>query len=210
MTAIPVAGNAAVITPTAKLKVEESLAAIGLPVGAVDGIWTDETRRGICAWRELQGYEPDRKYPTYLERREIFKTRSLPKPAPIVVGLHINRECQTLYWVARNPLTGVRVFKAVMPVSSGQPGYETPEGNFKIQREIDSWHESSIYEDAWMYRPKYFADAVALHGSATDSLVKDYPASHGCVRMFHKDIDRLWKAGVSIGYRVFVYGDWEI
>jgi lipoprotein-anchoring transpeptidase ErfK/SrfK len=65
-----------------------------------------------------------------------------------------------------------------------------------------------LYPDAWMYRPKYFAPSIALHGSATDALVKTYPASHGCVRMLHHHVDRLWKNDIGIGYRVIVKGEW--
>ena len=60
-----------------------------------------------------------------------------------------------------------------------------------------------------MYRPFFFNGGQALHGSSNDSLVKWYPASHGCVRMLHADIDALWDAGFGRGDRVYVYGAWK-
>ncbi len=60
-----------------------------------------------------------------------------------------------------------------------------------------------------MYRPKYFNGGIALHGSITDSYVLPYPASHGCVRMLHADVDTLWRSGVDVGTPVYVYGLWS-
>ena len=88
-------------------------------------------------------------------------------------------------------------------------GYETPIGNYRIFSQVNRWQESGLYPGAMMYRPKYFNGGRAIHGSATDALVKTYPASHGCVRMLHNAIDQLWTAGVGIGTPIQVYGKWQ-
>ena len=98
----------------------------------------------------------------------------------------------------------------VVPVSTGRVGvYDTHLGSFRVQWAVDKWWQSTIYTDGLMYRPFFFNGGQALHGSITDALVMWYPASHGCVRMLHKDIDALWKAGFGRGDRVYVYGTWK-
>jgi lipoprotein-anchoring transpeptidase ErfK/SrfK len=74
---------------------------------------------------------------------------------------------------------------------------------------IDDWYESRSYPDGWMYRPQFFNMGQAIHGSSLDSAVHSYPASHGCVRMLHKDIDYLWANGFGKGSVVNVYGTWR-
>jgi lipoprotein-anchoring transpeptidase ErfK/SrfK len=71
-----------------------------------------------------------------------------------------------------------------------------------------TWRYSTIYPEARMYKPMQFSGGQALHGSATDALVKTYPASHGCVRMLHRDIDALQAAGFGLGSLVKVIGYW--
>ena len=188
--------------------VEYAFDELGLPTGALNNSWDEKTKRGICAWRELNGLPISRLLPTDEERPLIVAQTKLPLPSKFKPGLSINRQCQVLYWVTINKTTGVKSLRGVFPVSTGLPGYDTKPGTFKIYREITTWHESTLYEDAWMYRPKYFRGPAALHGSATDSLVKPYPASHGCVRMLHKHVDALWAARVSINTPVYVYGEW--
>ena len=46
-----------------------------------------------------------------------------------------------------------------------------------------------------MYRSLYFSGGQAIHGSHSDTYVVTYPASHGCVRMLHRDVDWLWRKG---------------
>ena len=195
-------------TSVTRYDVEFAFDALGLPTGAVNGSWDEKTKRGICAWRELNGLPVSRLLPTAEERDLIVTQTKLPLPSKFKPGISINRQCQILYWVTINKTTGVKSLRGTFPVSTGQPGYDTSAGTFKIYREIPTWHESTLYEDAWMYRPKYFRGPAALHGSANDSLVKPYPASHGCVRMLHKHIDALWAAKVSINTPVYVYGTW--
>ena len=59
-----------------------------------------------------------------------------------------------------------------------------------------------------MYKPMQFDGGQAMHGSASDSLVKTYPASHACVRMLHRDINALQAGGVGNGTWVNVFGAW--
>lgn len=191
------------------LEVETALKNLGLPVGRVDGVWDDKTRRAVCSWREITSDAlPTRKFPSWAERQAITETLAFPIPTKLVVGLHVSVTCQSMIWVDRKSQSDFRRIRRVFPISTGMADFPTPVGNYKIVREYDGWHESTLYEDAWMYRPKYINSAMALHGSATDDLVKTYPASHGCIRMLHSHIDLLWERNISIGTRVFIAGEW--
>lgn len=222
---------------------------LGLPVGAVDGVWDRDTARATCAWRELTGRAPLRSWPVVVERRAVKATTGLRVPDYMRVGVNVNRQCQTGIWVTselvesstvrvRTITTPVETVTAdgetqtiqvtttetitttklvrerkvvrVMPLSTGQAGiYDTGSGSFRVQWSVNRWWQSTIYADGLMYRPFFFNGGQALHGSSSDSLVKWYPASHGCVRMLHKDIDALWDAGFGRGDRVYVYGEWR-
>lgn len=202
--------SAAPVTPKAvsKLQLEKSLAKLKLPVGRVNGVWGDETKRAICMWRELSGKAGGRKYPTNSEMQEIVNTERFVPSEKMVVGLNVSLTCQGAYWVVVDK-TGQVVFKEFFQVTTGAPGRETKTGTFKIYYQTNAWHESTLYKGAMMYRPKYFYQGQALHGSASDSMIGPRPASHGCVRMLHADIKKLWNAHFDIGSVVRVYGAWQ-
>ena len=117
-------------------------------------------------------------------------------------GAYVNKTCQILYQV------GDHNYRRLVRVSTGAPGYETPSGTGRVWRKWAGWHEKSLYEDGWMYDSLYFRTdhpGIALHGSAGNSLVKTYPASHGCVRVWRPDIQEIF-AETPIGTIVTVYG----
>lgn len=108
-----------------------------------------------------------------------------------------------------NITKGAQVLERVMKVSSGQAAFPTDPGKHAVDWSVDRWWQSTIYPDGKMYRPIFFNRGQALHGSATDDLVKWYPASHGCVRMLHADIDALWDGGFGRQQIVYIYGTWQ-
>lgn len=194
--------------PTTK-QVERAFTRLGIPTGVVDNTWTQDTRRATCIWRELTGRTPKRTLAGTPERHAIITTKTLTVPASMKPGLHVNIACQSAIWVQATT-AGTRAIERIMPVTTGIPGaHDTRPGTFTIFRATNRWHESTLYEDAMMYRPMYFSGGQALHGSASDRMVGTRPASHGCVRMLHADIDRLWKAGFGVGDMVRVYGTWR-
>lgn len=190
-------------------QVEVALSKAGYPVGRVNGYFDQYTRRALCMWRDLSGRNINRDYPTPAERVQISQA---VRPVPtrrLALGLNVSRTCQALTWVRQNPTTRARYIQAIYEVSTGMSTHPTPKGLFKIYSQFNGWQESKLYPGAMMYRPKYFYHGYALHGSATDSLVHTYPASHGCTRMLHRSIDQLWLNKVGIGTQVFIYGDWK-
>ena len=110
-------------------------------------------------------------------------------PVAIVVSLPLQRA-----WVFRG---GVAI--GVSTVSSGQPGYDTPIGAFRIlEKDVD--HHSSLYDNAPMpFMLRLTWDGVALHGGK----VVAEPASHGCVRLPHGFARHLFEA-TPVGSRVVI------
>ncbi len=90
---------------------------------------------------------------------------------PVLVYVELDRQLATVY---RN---GVRI--GVTTISSGKPGYNTPNGVFTIlEKDID--HKSRTYDNAPMpYQQRLTWKGVAMHAGN----LPGYPASHGCVRL---------------------------
>jgi hypothetical protein len=70
----------------------------------------------------------------------------------------------------------------VWPVSTGRPGYDTPNGSFKINR-VDADHQSQEWDGAPMPYTMFFdLRGHAIHGFS-DVKHLGMPVSHGCVRL---------------------------
>jgi len=190
-------------------RVENTLRYLKLPVGQVDGVFNESTRRAFCIWREFSGLPANRNLLTLAQRTTLVRSPKLQLPANLKEGLNLNLTCQSVAWVIRDTQTDLLKLKAIYVASSGMPGYTTPTGTYRIFSHVNAWQESTLYPGAMMYRPQYFNGGRAIHGSATDALVKPYPASHGCVRMLHSSVDALWSGGIGIGSQVQVYGQWR-
>jgi hypothetical protein len=72
--------------------------------------------------------------------------------------------------------------KYVWPVSTGRPGYDTPNGTFKVNR-LDADHQSQEWDGAPMPHTMFFdLRGHAIHGFS-DVKHLGLPVSHGCVRL---------------------------
>ncbi len=78
----------------------------------------------------------------------------------------------------------------VWPVSTGRPGYDTPNGTFwALSRDKD--HRSKEYDNAPMPFSIFFTNqGNAVHGTRDRGLGR--PVSHGCVRLSVKNAAILW------------------
>jgi hypothetical protein len=187
-----------------KAAVESALARLGLPTGSANGHYDARTRRAVCAWRTVTGRPEGRGAPTAAEARAIVATEGLPSAqGSMVTGVNVSITCQAAFWVGAN-----REYRRVMAATTGKKGFDTRVGTHRVFVTHHVWRYSTIYPEARMYKPMQFSGGQALHGSATDRLVKTYPASHGCVRMLHRDIDAMQAGGVGNGTVVRVFGAW--
>ena len=201
---VTVLGKPKPAAATSRNAVERALAGLGLPVGAVNGRYDASTRRAVCAWRTIVGRKAHRGLPSKAESRAIVAMTGLPAArSTMVTGLTVSVTCQAAFWVGAD-----RSYRRVMAATTGKAGYRTRLGTFRVFRLYTTWRFSTIYPEARMYKPMQFSGGQAVHGSATDYLVKTYPASHGCVRMLHRDIDALQAGGFGLGSPVRVIGRW--
>jgi lipoprotein-anchoring transpeptidase ErfK/SrfK len=183
------------------LQVERKLAAYGFPVGDVDGDITRRARQALCAWREVNGLPINRGKLTAADVKSVLSATKRPVPTK-PAGIYVNKTCQVLYQVVNN------TYRRIVWVSTGGSGYDTPNRTGKVWRKIAGAHESSLYQDAFMYDSIYFLKnrpGIALHGSRVNSLIKTYPASHGCVRVMRPQIHKIFDE-TPIGATVSVYG----
>jgi hypothetical protein len=201
-------------TPTAKpkvkqkpqyyaLRVERQLDKLGYPVGDVDGDITARAKQALCAWRETHGMPVSRNGLTLADAYSVLNATKRPTPTR-EPGIYVNKTCQVAYQIVG------KTYKRIVWVSTGAPGYETPNRTGKVWRKWAGAHESSLYPEAYMYDSLYFLrdrPGIALHGSRVNSLVKPYPASHSCVRVTRPEITQIFRE-TPIGTKVQVYGDY--
>jgi len=202
-----VAAVTAPVTPawaaSTHLRVERRLADLRYPTGKVDGVVTHRTRLALCAWRNTHGFRRGRYGLTRRDTRSILAATARPRTGRSN-GLYVDETCQMLYQVRDHH------YRRIVRVSSGMPGHGTPNGTGKVWRKWPGWHESSIYSGARMYDSIYFRrdrPGIALHGSVTDALVRPYPDSHGCVRVRHWAIRKIFRE-TPVGTKVVVFGSY--
>ncbi|GAA1555777.1 hypothetical protein GCM10009804_10810 [Kribbella hippodromi] len=185
------------------LRVERQLDKLGYPVGDIDGDITARAKQALCAWRETNGLPVSRAGLTLNDAYSVLNATKRPAPTRSP-GIYVNKTCQILYQIVGN------TYKRIVWISTGAPGYETPNRTGTVWRKWAGAHESSLYEDAYMYDSLYFLKdrpGIALHGSRVNSLIKPYPASHRCVRVLRPEIHHIFQ-DTPIGTRVQVYGEY--
>lgn len=107
-----------------------------------------------------------------------------PKPLPPTLVARINLASQTMTVQAEGKT--VHTWK----VSSGAPGYGTPQGSFKPGWMAKMWR-SRQYDDAPMPHSVFFNGGIAVH--ATTSIGNlGRAASHGCVRLAPANAARFY------------------
>lgn len=93
------------------------------------------------------------------------------------------------------------------PVSTGRPGYNTPDGRF-VPQWMAAMHHSKEYENAPMPHSIFFVNGDAIHGF-TDTPFGVAAVSHGCVRLPLADATALFnlvKRDGMANTTIHVYG----
>ncbi len=178
---------------------QQLLAALGYPVGPVDGIDGPKTQRALCAWRRLEGREVSRRPLQPGEVEALRATDGLPAARTPGRGVTVDSTCQALYL----RLDGR--WQEVHRASTGTDGLPRA-GSYTISWKREGWHTSTLYPapEPNMYNSMYFHDAIAIHGSHQ---VPPHPASAGCVRVTPAAADQLF-ATLRVGDPVRVIGAW--
>ena len=122
----------------------------------------------------------------------VWAPRVAPR-GPVLVYVELDRQLASVY---RNG-----ILMGVSTISSGKPGFETPNGVFTIL-EKDKDHRSRTYDNAPMpYQQRLTWKGVALHAGN----LPGYPASHGCVRL-PMEFAKLLFGTTSMGGTVVIAG----
>jgi hypothetical protein len=126
----------------------------------------------VCYWPCWQRRQ--RQLPASLIAAAVPVLFAVSAQASIVVNIDKNSQRMT---VAVDGET-----KYVWPVSTGRPGYDTPNGTFKVNR-LDADHQSQEWDGAPMPHTMFFdLRGHAIHGFS-DVKHLGQPVSHGCVRL---------------------------
>ena len=97
-------------------------------------------------------------------------------PAAAAIVVNIDKDTQSM------TVTVDGAPRYVWPVSTGRPGYDTPNGTFRPNR-MDADHLSQEWDNAPMPHTIFFdLHGHAIHGF-NDTRRIGSPASHGCVRL---------------------------
>ena len=200
------AASAATLTPVQIMHAQVRLAGLGFEVGAADGVVGPMTARGMCGYEFISKLHAGLGTMSRHEYHKLMRTHKLRRAAqPEKRYLAVSTRCQVLYDVRHHH------YQRIIPASTGhagkdslgRPSFATRPGRWYIRPKIDGWQESNQYSGGMMYRPMYFSGGEAIHGEASASTVLPYYASHGCVRVFMQDQDRLWRES-PIGTVVYV------
>jgi lipoprotein-anchoring transpeptidase ErfK/SrfK/peptidoglycan hydrolase-like protein with peptidoglycan-binding domain len=133
-------------------------------------------------WKKRRRYVRRRRKPdTPIATPAWFPKEELKDPIQVIVSLP---EQKLTVYRGDKPLVTSRL-------SSGKSGYSTPSGVFSILQK-NRYHYSNIYRGAPMpYMQRLTWSGIAFHGS--NSVPKDRPASHGCIRLPHSFARQLFK-----------------
>lgn len=85
-----------------------------------------------------------------------------------------------------------------VPISSGKRKFETPKGEYVVTNKHRHW-KSTLYGASMPFYLRLSCRDFGLHAGH----LPGYPASHGCIRLRHKDAAEFFKL-VPIGTRVVI------
>ena len=106
-------------------------------------------------------------------------------PASAAIIVNIDKDTQSM------TVTVDGAPRYVWPVSTGRPGYDTPNGTFRPNR-MDADHLSQEWDNAPMPHTIFFdLHGHAIHGF-NDTRHIGSPASHGCVRLAPQNAAKLF------------------
>lgn len=180
------------VAPTTQA-LEQRLADLGyLDPARVDGVADPATANAVIAFQKWERIGRDGVVGPQTQARLDAAARPTPRATgePRRVEVLLDRQ------VALH-VDGGNVVR-VLHVSTGQPGYDTPAGTYRIGRKYT--RDWSVPYSVWLPWASYFVGGVAFHEAAS---VPVTPASHGCVRVPNGDAQWLYDR-TPVGTQVVV------
>ncbi|MDO5500384.1 MAG: L,D-transpeptidase family protein [Propionibacteriaceae bacterium] len=179
---------------------------LGFWVGRETGDYNDRTVRGVTAAQKAAGLAltgtVGPSTATALSRGASLRPRTTRGRV-----LEVDRARQLLLVVDNGVVT--RIYDIATsgnyaywnPSTGNYDSAVTPSGTFQVTRQIEDWDPGDV---GAIYRPRYLANGVALHGTSRD--LTDAPESHRGIRLPLASMDELISANeISIGTPVVVY-----
>jgi peptidoglycan hydrolase-like protein with peptidoglycan-binding domain len=173
-------------------QLQRRLAELGYDVGKVNGVFGDDTLHGVRAFQKVQGQSVTGVVTSTTWARLADPVAPRARYVRAVDAVEVDLTRRVLFLTRGGTVT------AIFDVSPGKPSTPTVTGRFTIYRRVDRWDQGPL---GGLYRPNYFHHGFALHGSLS---VPTYSASHGCVRLTTRGMDRLWPK-IAPGESVTVY-----
>lgn len=182
---------------------QRRLSALGFrPDG--DAMYGDATADAVLAFRKYESVEL-----SYEVTPDLWTRLAMPtglRPAPMGADrIEVDIERQILFAVIggqviiMNSSTANNEIYNDPETGAGHLAV-TPVGLFNIYNRYGETVESTLGS---LYRPLYFLDGWAVHGSG---FVPPWPDSHGCARVSFADIDFLWSTdSAKLGTPVLVH-----
>jgi lipoprotein-anchoring transpeptidase ErfK/SrfK len=161
-------------------------------VRGIDGVFGPGTYHAVVAFQKVQRITRDGVVGPVTWSKLASPFRPKPRYPLSRSSLEVNLARQVVYYVRD------RSIARILDTSTGKPSTPTPAGRFTIIRRINGWDRSPL---GYLYRPNYFHGGYAIHGYSS---VPAYPASHGCVRITIRTMDRMWTS-LRLGMPVAIY-----
>jgi peptidoglycan hydrolase-like protein with peptidoglycan-binding domain len=164
--------------------VEARLAELHFEVGAVDGVFDDDTTYAVQAFQKLAGLPRDGR----VSQPVADQLAATTAPPPLVPGggttrVEIDLPRQLILLYESDALSKILTTSTATNQEFCDEGRcrtaVTPPGAFRVDYFKPGWDESDLGR---LYNPVYFnpKDGIAIHGFPE---VPTEPASHGCVRI---------------------------
>lgn len=174
------------------VRLQKKLSWLRYDVGAIDGVFGGDTKHAVVAFQKVNRLAPDGIVGP--RTRAALANPVRPRLRHVRAGTYVEVNLTRQVLLLARAGTVVRIFDT----STGKAATPTPRGSFRLQRRINGWRTSRLGQ---LWRPYYFYGGYAIHGSTS---VPAYPASHGCVRLTIRSMNRIWPR-LAIGMPVYVY-----
>lgn len=160
-------------------RLQQKLLSLNFWVPAADGYYGEVTQQAVMAFQKSAGISRDGVAGPETVARMMTAAPVQARYGGNHVEVSISKQ---LMYVVKDGKT------YVFNTSTGRAGWETPTGNYRINREINGMRHAPLGQ---LWRPKYFNGGIAMHGSPS---IPGYPASHGCTRLHDTVINFIWDA----------------